>query len=80
MRPKMAFLDLTQLSKVRKSQPQGLSLSSPDCGRTVGVEAASREGGWWAPHSLREAGGNLASSGLTARVGASAVSPQGLSC
>lgn len=31
----MASLGLTQLSKMRTSQPQGLSLSCPDCGRNV---------------------------------------------
>ena len=38
------------------------------------MEVASRMAEWWIPYGLQEAGGTLASSGLTARVGASAAS------
>ena len=34
----MAFLELTQPSKVRKSQPQALSLSSSDCLKNGGSQ------------------------------------------
>lgn len=68
----MAFLDLTQLSKVRKSQPQGLSLCSADCRKNVELPRPEGGGLLIASQGLGEpprGWGTLASSGPTARVG-----------